>query len=89
MKRLYLNENMIGDLGAEALAEGLRYNKLLQTLDLTGNRTVIGVPQLCQQLLRANKTLEKPILVRNMVTADGGKALASTLEKSFLKLLSL
>ena len=80
---LWLAHNEIGPIGASLIAEGLRGNTTLETLELSGNRlSDKGVNHLTQALLDDNTTLKKLYLGTNGITDRGVQYLAHFLQNN-------
>ncbi|CAM9474289.1 unnamed protein product, partial [Ectocarpus fasciculatus] len=79
LRELVLADNMLGDDGAEDLAEGLKGHPCLQTLILDGNDIGHdGTQGLCEALLQ-NHSMKKLSLRRNCLLADSAESLAQML----------
>ncbi len=90
LKSLSLRRDFIGD-NIRALAQMLRKNKALVTLDISENSLVTGGTVFeFAHALAENKTLEHLILSDTQTTSDGASAIAKSLEEnSSLKTLDL
>ncbi|CAM9792086.1 unnamed protein product, partial [Ectocarpus sp. 8 AP-2014] len=79
LRELVLADNMLGDDGAEDLAEGLKGHPCLETLILDGNDIGHdGTQGLCEALLQ-NHSIKKLSLRRNLLLADSAERLAGLL----------
>ncbi|CAN0192804.1 unnamed protein product, partial [Ectocarpus sp. 12 AP-2014] len=79
LRELVLADNMLGDDGAEDLAEGLTGHPCLETLILDGNDIGHdGTQGLCEALLQ-NHSIKKLSLRRNLLLADSAERLAQLL----------
>ena len=80
---LWLAHNEIGPIGASMVAEGLRGNTTLETLELSANRlNDKGAFYLTQVLLDNNTTLKKLYLGTNGITDRGVQYLAQFLQNN-------
>ena len=70
VKGLDLEQQEIGDAGLEVLAEGLKLNKTLVTLNLTGNGLGPKSIPVLEGVIALNKTLKSVILDENEKLSD-------------------
>ncbi|KAF9308059.1 hypothetical protein BGZ91_007991 [Linnemannia elongata] len=72
---LNLDENSIGDNGAQALAEALKTNSTLTTLELQNNSIGYNGVQALAEALKTNSTLTTLYLDGNSIGDNGAEAL--------------
>ena len=88
--KLYLLHCKLGDDGARAIANALRVNSTLQTLDLFSNDIGADGTRAIAELLRVNTTLQSLDLGRNCMGDDEVRAIAEALRvNSKLQVLDL
>jgi Ran GTPase-activating protein (RanGAP) involved in mRNA processing and transport len=94
LKSLFLESNLIGDIGGCALAEMLKYNTGLTKLLLSGNSLSDLFAGHFAEALLSNRTVKSAILDKNMITNAGATMLARSVSfednrESSLECLSL
>ena len=77
---LDLGYSWLGDEGARALAEALKTNKALTSLNIHSNSIKADGARALAQALKTNKALTSLILRNNLIGADGARALAEVLK---------
>lgn len=90
VKRLYLQNTSMGDLGAAAIAQGLVYNRYLTVLSLTGCCITNEGAKFISNMLRRNHILERLDLRKNRIGDRGAQdLLASICDQAHPTLTSL
>jgi len=79
---LWLDDNAIGDEGAEALAEALRNNRNLRGIFLASNDISDRGAEALAESLKVNSSLQYLRLDDNIIGDDGAQALAAGLMKN-------
>lgn len=78
---LFLANNLLGNEGGKAIAEGLEQNSSVKELDLSGNLLGQSATSSIGEMLQKNKTLEKLNLSRNDLTDQDVKFFLSCLDR--------
>ncbi|CAJ1457091.1 unnamed protein product, partial [Effrenium voratum] len=82
-KEIILDDNRIGDQGAQAIAEALKSNRTIVTINLGENNIDDPGAEAIAEMLKANGIFKEEIVLnRNAIGDQGAKAIAKALKSN-------